>query len=339
MHDHSDSQKKDIELPLLGPTPTDTESPLPKRSRNLDANFSESQPKYNIWGIYFALISTLSSVLVAVIWKWNPALPRGELFVWRSVFACPLAYLLIKKYDSQLTINELFGYHNVKVGLIATISILTYFLSLLGLTVSETTTIYATLGIFNGIFGLLFLQETYPTFERILGGVCFVGVVLIVRPPFIFGEDEQSGAKEMPISRFLAAIICIISTALWSLIQIILRATTVGCSKYAMLFQNNFQMGVIAFIYCMMNGGLQSLGFQGYFTAFLMCLCNLSVTYCIIRALEYEKPSVVGLVSYSEIIFAILADLFIFHIFPSFLALIGMSIIMACCFLLIKKAQ
>lgn len=335
MFPHSNGEERGLELQLMNRNPTDVESQIPRKS---GAKLSENQPKYNKRGIYFTLLSVLSSIMVVAVWKWNPSLPSAEVITLRSAFATVMTLCLLRK-NGEKSVRKLFNTEYIITGIFSSLSIILYFVGSRSLSVSEATTIYATLGIFNGIFGLLFLKEAYPVIERVLGGACFVGVVLIVRPPFLFGEDKQPiELEESLMPRYIAGLVMILSTALWALMQIMMRRVKNQGNTFAVIFQNNFVMTLLCVSFIIIKGDFQTLTFEGYLTSFLLALGNMSITYTIIRALEYEKASVVGLVSYSEIIFAMLVDILIFHSFPSFLTAVGMSIIIASCLFLIKKA-
>lgn len=339
MHDPSPNDKKEIELQLINSNPSDIDIPQEKQFNHASAKPPEPQSRYNKLGIYFTLLSVFSGVVVAVIWKWNPDLPSAEVITLRSIFVCIMSYYLLKK-QREKSLQDLFSIQYIIIGIISSLSVVTYYLGLISLSVSEATTIYATLGIFNGIFGLLFLNETYPMIERLLGGACFIGVLLIVRPPFLFGEEKQSNdTEELFIPRYVAALIMTLSTLLWALTQIMIRKMKNGINSYSVIFQSSLTMTLFCICYMIMKGSFQTLTFAGYFTALLIASGSVYATYTIIKALEYEKPSVVGLFGYSEIIFAIIADVLIFHIFPSLLTTLGMTIIIASCLFLLKKAS
>ena len=329
---------KEIELHLISPD-INEEKDYAQISTNLTAPVTEQ--KYSKFGIYFTILSVLGTVVGACVWKWNPNLPTVELLTVRSAVGCLSSYFLMKFYNKDVSVQALFNLQNIIVGLFGSLSILTYAISLFSLSISEATTIYATLGIFNGIFGLILLKDSYPNSERILGVFCFLGVILIVKPPFLFGQGALSdiSTSNTVTSRFAGGLLCLASTALWSLMQIFLRGASSKSTGFAAIFQLNLIMGVLCGGYLIIRGDIKPIGFEGWVTSVLLAACSLILTWAIIKALEYEKPSVVGIVGYSEIIFAIVADVIVFHTLPSLLTVIGMAMIIGSCLFLIKRAS
>lgn len=332
------SSKKDIELLLISSDLNEFHNSGPSSTK---VTISDAKPKYSKLGIYFTVLSVMGTVAGASVWKWNPGLPTVELLTARATVGCLSSYFLMKYFDPQASLRQIFSPQNLNVGLCGSLSLLTYALSLLSLSISEATTIYATVGIFNGIFGLIFLKDSYPISERLLGGICFLGVVLIVKPPFLFGEEDlsDSAANTPVIPRYVGGLLCLGSAATWSLMQIVLRGVRNKCTGFAAIFQNNLIMGALCLAYLIFRGNVQPIGFEGLVTSALLAACSSFLTWAIIKALQYEKPSVVGIVGYSEIIFAIMADILIFHTLPSFLTLIGMGMIIGSCLFLMKRAS
>ena len=332
-------QEKDVKLIL------DSSNDIASEASTADLesfDLAKLQPKnYNKLGIYFALLSVIATAVGSTAWKWDPNLPTYELLIVRSAVGCLASYILMKQSDSKTSLRRLFTLQNLIVGLLGALSMITFAVSLLSLTMSESTTISATQGIFNGIFGLVFLKEAYPRSERVLGLICFAGMILIIKPPFLFGQGTllENSVSSETLPTHIAAILCLISVIFWSLMQIIIRGANKKNNGFAVVFQTNLLMGVLCAGYLTIKGEFQPLGADGYFISSFIGVTALILTWALIKALEYEKPSVVGIVSYCGIVFAIMADVIVFHTLPTLTSTAGMVLILGSCLFLVKRAS
>lgn len=122
------------------------------------------------------------------------------IFVRMSITAicCVLSLWLIKRDP-----NPLLGPPGIRCtlllrGFFGFMGLLSSYQSLKGLTLSDSVTIQFLAPSVTALLGFLFLHETLSQREILAGFFCLIGVVLVSRPPFIFGREGKGEDIPLP---------------------------------------------------------------------------------------------------------------------------------------------
>lgn len=207
-----------------------------------------------------------------------------------------------------------------------------YFIAVLSLPISEMVTIVSTIAIFNGILGSYLLGEPYLRIEKILGAISFLGVFLIVRPPFIFGsEGVVADAPTGALPRYVAGLLGLLNAVVGSFIQVSLREIQARMPPLIVTFY--FNLGFVTLLggYFVMFGSHKTLSFHEITMIIGSSVFHLANFFLIVKALQLEKPSVVGLVGYTNLVFSPIIDLVVFGTLPSFYTVLGALLIVGSC--------
>jgi len=223
-------------------------------------------------------------------------------------------------------------------GFCAAMSSVLFYVAMVKLSVSEVYTIFSTLAILNGLLGALILNEPYSTIEKIAGGVSFLGVVLIVRPPFLFGSEEVAAdTEDSGLPHWFAGVLALGSTLAYSLYQIGVRKIRSEVDPMVIAFYTNLN-GVFWFgLYFIFFGEYKSSSFGEYFGCFIFGATYLVGNVVVSYALQHTTVSVVGLLGYSQLIFSLIVDILLFATFPSGLTLFGAALIVGSCLWLVTR--
>jgi len=54
-----------------------------------------------------------------------------------------------------------------------------------------------------GIFGSIFFNEAFTRLKMVACCLCFVGIVIMFKPAFLFGSDEETGQASVPTLHYL----------------------------------------------------------------------------------------------------------------------------------------
>lgn len=292
--------------------------------------------KYNIKGIAYALAGAFLNVMAGAIKKTIPDVPVPQLLFVRTIYTVILvsAILLVNKQTQEL--RKSFTVPVILMAIGRTLCNLFYFTSLISLTVSELITIYSTNGMLSGILASVALKEPYTGIEKILGLLCFAGVILIVRPPFLFGQEISPDQVDPELPRYIAGIMGFLAAFFFSASQVTIRSMKIKIPTWILGFHIQVNAFLFFAIYLWLMGGYRPLSYSEHWGVFLSGVCTFAIIHLNIRAIELEKPSVVGVIQYSQLLFSLLFDVLIMGTFPSTSTFIGAAFIFGSCFYLIK---
>ena len=123
------------------------------------------------------LISTMAFSLMHVCVKYLKHIPFYELIFFRSIISLVLSYVYIKKSGLKT-----FGNNKMLLitrGIVGTIALSLFFISIQYLPLASAATIGYLSPIFTAIFAVFFLKEKLKTVQWFFFAVAFFGVVLI----------------------------------------------------------------------------------------------------------------------------------------------------------------
>ena len=214
-------------------------------------------------GIYIRIIASLCSLVFISFRKLIPEVSAVQYTFDRafcSLILLALYFYFTKQYE---IIKKTF---EPKIAIISAggcIADVLYFVAILSLPISEMVTIVSMVAIFNGIIGSYILGESYLRIKKILGAVSFLGVFLIVRPPFIFGsegtaEDTPTGS----IPRYFAGLIALGCAVVYSLIQVQLREIQARMPPFVVAFYFNLAYVILLGTYYVVTGSHEALNFH-----------------------------------------------------------------------------
>ena len=322
------SSTKEIELPIYPEGRKETRSlqHLP----NVTTAKMDEQPisQLNKLGIFFSLLYPFTAVINSSTAKFISGVPPIQSLFLRSLLTTPIFFAYFYYTNKVGELKAALKNPTLHLNIFfSVLSAVTFYIALVKLSVSETYTIYSTLAIMNGILGAIILKEPYSRVQKILGMISMTGVILIVRPPFIFGNmDDATPNTNTSISHAFAGILAFLAAASFSLYQISIRARKTKIDPYVISFCTN-SCGIFWYGLYFVFYEYKSLTFGEYFGCFTFGTTFISSIILIGYALKYTPVSVFGLFGYTQLIFAMLVDLLIFADFPPFLTIVGALLI------------
>ncbi|KAI8516059.1 hypothetical protein Bbelb_068720 [Branchiostoma belcheri] len=177
--------------------------------------------------------------------------------------------------------------------------------------------------IFTGIFGRLCLKERYGPFDILLTFVTFAGVVLIARPPFLFGGGDASyGSAE----HLLATGSAFLTAMLSALAFIVMRKSSAGLGIHYL----------VQIMFLSIIGALMSIIVLAIMRGFTLLPCGIDRYYLIAvglgglggqifmtKSFLYEKAHAVAVVRTMDIVFAFIFQYLFLNHAPTWLSVGG----------------
>lgn len=208
------------------------------------------------------------------------------------------------------------------------------YFSLLYLSISDAVLITFLTPTVTVILAWVVLREKLTRMEIAGSVVSLAGVVLIVRPSFLFGTIvEPSGAVESedPKQRLIATIVALIGVLGASAVYIIIRF--IGSKAHAILSVSYFSM-IVTIISLFGILLIPSMSFQvpkdpkQWLLFSNLGVCGFVFQLLLTMGIQKERAGRGSLMSYTQLIYAVFWDVSLWHHWPSFWSWLGMIVIL-----------
>lgn len=291
-------------------------------SLNITKNLTKNMKKAII---YMLIASFLFAVMGAVVKKLSDYLPSVELVFFRSFFSVIfIAFLIMKNPISQKG-----GHLKLLIfrGFLGFMGLLAFFYNIVNIPLAEAMTFSRTSPIFTAIFASIFINERLSKKAWLYIFIGFTGIVLITKPAQLIFLDRMdyigifsgifAGAAYTTIrelKNYYDTKIIVLSFALFASIGSLFLMITANFIELKYLdfafkkfvFPNNN-----AWVYIVLLGIFSTMA-QIYMT----------------KAYTLVKGGIIGVISYSNIIFAMIIGLIFFKSgFPDLIVVIGTVLI------------
>ncbi|XP_054166198.1 solute carrier family 35 member G1-like [Oppia nitens] len=282
------------------------------------------------FGIICALIGVSLFSVASLIVKLLGELHAIEILIIRCAIQF-IPYFAITIYKR----HSLFGQpgHRLSLGLrciSGTTSLVTLYIAYRMMPLSDATTIYMASPVFTTIFAYLLLKERVTLIQAITGIVNIVGVVIIAKPEFLFGADDNKDDDVKYDKRVIGIILSIVSaiSTAYSFINLRkLRTTPVpvvimwysltvviaGCAILPVLDRWRMPTGSRAWL-LLLAIGAAGIGNQLFQTL----------------AFRYESPGPVSVTRSFQIVLAFVWEVSIFHNTVEWTSITGALLITGC---------
>ncbi|KAG8813676.1 hypothetical protein FRC17_001464 [Serendipita sp. 399] len=290
----------------------------------------------------FALSATGMNITVKILNSLDPPVPTFEIIIIRMSITYVFSILYMHYASVPYPITGPPGVRHILAirGISGFFGLFGIYYSLIYLSLSDAIVITFLMPTTIAIVGYLVLKESLNRVEMIAGGLSFLGVVLIARPPFLFGEphvvnptpDAPPVEKGTPTQRLIAVGVALLGVlggtgALISIRAIGKRAHALHSVSFFSLY--SCIVSVIGMILLripivlptslVFAGLMVSVGLFGFIAQVLLTL-----------ALQREAAGRASLGMYIQILFAVIAERVIFHSVPPATSLAGIAIILSC---------
>ncbi|KAJ7929745.1 hypothetical protein B0H13DRAFT_2310375 [Mycena leptocephala] len=278
------------------------------------------------------VVFSLVNAAVKILQNLDEPVSTLELIVVRMsiTYICSVTYMLIQEVPHPFIGPE--GVRRLLVfrGVAGFIGLYGTYFSLQYLSLSDVTVLYFLVPMGTAISGSIFLKETFTKREALAGLCSLSGVVLIARPDFLFGSPDSSSAIEGK-HRLLAIGIALAGVVGSTGAMTTIRA--IGQRAHPMhLMASFFIQSVIA------ASGIMVILREPFVIptslAWLGLLAVIGIlAFCaqILLTMGFQRETAgrasMGL--YTQIIFTSVLERIFFHATPTFLSLLGTSIIMS----------
>lgn len=251
------------------------------------------------------------------------------LFRMIVTYSGTLMYMKMNKTE-----NRYFGMKEVRGllcirGMVGFFGVFGMYYSLMYLSMSDAVLISFLAPSITAVLGYFILSERYTMNEFIGNMSAFIGVILVIKPNFIFHNDTLN--VEHVISKYGYVIVFLGPLGL-SGVYIVIRF--IGTRADAILNVTYFSMVtlIISSIGIMIIPGIQWETPRNSKELYYLIMVGISGfihQITITHGIQNEKASIASLMAYTQLIYAIIWDLSIWNTFPDIISIIGMIILVS----------
>lgn len=309
--------------------PLNVTHPLTKQENSMDFD-AKTQP-FDLWkGIFYMFISCLFKSVFTILTKYLlkniPDLSSYQLLTYRTYFMLWMSIVLVFIMRRNI-LSENFIKKD-KILLVITRTVLAIFsMSLIvyamkRINISDVYSVYYIYPGFILILSYFFLQnEKFKLFDYCCMFFCFIGVVLIIKPTFIFGSNGNSTNLSYYALVILASFIKAVEDVL---------VRNVGNNADPMIFPilySIFGMFIFPLPMIMFDSIFPMFKLMDVLILFLIAVCTFFYQYFMAVGIQNENAGRVAMVNYVQIALMYGCDLIMFDKKLKFYDLIGTLII------------
>uniref|UniRef100_A0A9L0TFB6 Solute carrier family 35 member G1 n=1 Tax=Equus caballus TaxID=9796 RepID=A0A9L0TFB6_HORSE len=182
---------------------------------------------------------------------------------------------------------------------------------------ADATVISFTCPVFTSIFACIFLKEKYSPWDALFTAFTIVGVILIVRPPFLFGSDTMEINESYSVH--LKGTFAAIGHAVFAAMTLVILRKMGKSVDYFLSIWYYVALGLIEGIIVLFILGEWSLPYCGLDRLYLILigLFGLGGQVFLTKGIQIEKAGPVAIMRTMDVVFAFIFQIIFFNDVPT----------------------
>lgn len=280
-------------------------------------------------GLLYIVIASFLFAVGSLIVKLISETPVYQTIYYSSLIS--LVFCAITDQSDKIPKNNEAYKLLLKRGIYGSFGLICFYEALIFLPLSICTLLSLTIPLWVGIIGRIFYEEVYNFVHFLLTISCFIGLILIIKPSFLFDQPDEEPKDDHFVLGIIFGILCSVVTAV---IFLTITALKGKVSVIVILFYFNFFSIIVGALGSQYEDS-KTLSFCEILIVFLAGFFFFLAQAARNRSLYLEKPFVIGLGSYSQLIMTYIMDIIFFGLSLDYLSYMGCVIIVVCMIILI----
>jgi len=290
--------------------------------RKLSTGWKELEAKYkNIICYFYALLSSICFMTMNLFIKSLPQLSTAQILFFRSIELYGLTALMMKSRNMQVYFNSPSINRLLLIrGFVGVVSMSLNFYGVRMLPLSEASVISQTTPVVVGILATVFLGERYEISQFWGALFCMSGVLLVVKPAFLFPPNEN--LDEEDTTRVFGVVALLAGTVFSSTTQVLIKKIGAQTNEGAV----TLYFAVIAAIFSPILAlfqGFQSYGAYDIGILLLIGFCSFGGQMLRNKSFMLGNPGKVSIMSYFGIIYSLFLDVYVMGSKPDVFSILG----------------
>ena len=294
----------------------------------------ESQFPHIIGYIYCLLANLCSSFRNMFVRKAHDV-PHFQLFYLRVLSLTIILYFIHKcQKQPMITKSSRINAMLIFIGVMSLLSGSSNFYGFQMIPLNEASVIFQTQPAIQSVLAALFLKEVYDFTQFLSTLFCTIGVLLVVKPDFIFGgglaplEDESNRIKGT-VSLLFSAVVA-------GFQSITIKKTVAHVSSNLSVFYIGMIPAVLG-SFLILTEGIKEMTYDEWVMMTGIILLGFLAQILYNRGYTFGDAGKIAVMGYSQIIFGYILDIWLLGTVPDFYSIIGSVFIFCCMFLRIYQ--
>ncbi|KAM8911582.1 solute carrier family 35 member G1 isoform 1-T1 [Lycaon pictus] len=182
---------------------------------------------------------------------------------------------------------------------------------------ADATVITFSTPVFTSIFAWIFLKEKYSPWDALFTVFTITGVILIVRPPFLFGASAASGDGNYSVH--LKGTVAAVAHAVFAALTLVILRRMGKSVDYFLSIWYYVILGLLECVVVLFILGEWSLPYCGLDRLFLILigLFGLGGQVFLAKAIQIEKAGPVAIMKTMDVVFAFILQIIFFNDVPT----------------------
>ncbi|XP_027452713.1 solute carrier family 35 member G1 isoform X3 [Callorhinus ursinus] len=202
-------------------------------------------------------------------------------------------------------------------GVLGSTSMILLYYAFQATSLADATVITFSSPVFTSIFACIFLKEKYSPWDGLFTVFTITGVILIVRPPFLFGASAAGRGESY--SLHLKGTIAAVAHAVFAALTLVILRKMGKSVDYFLSIWYYVILGLLESIIVLFIIGEWSLPYCGLDRLFLILigLFGLGGQVFLTKAIQIEKAGPVAIMKTMDVVFAFIFQIIFFHDVPT----------------------
>jgi len=303
----------------------------------------------HLMAFLYVLLSCISFSFVDLSIKLTHNAPSFQIMHLTTLVTVILCYFISQALHINLYLKQYSAYKYVDGRcFFGALSVASAYIAVRLIPLTESVVIGNLSPIWASIFCAIFLNEPFSKIDYFLAGSSFSGVLMIVKPDFLFANmsssDESESAKKNTLISSDFRILGIVLTVLLSFLKVFVGIFIRKLNK--IVHFNPIFLVFYFFVWCSLFSSfvciilqVKALMFFDMFVGLIAGFFNTFGHVCYARAFQLEEVGQIMLLNYMQCVFNFLIDVFVLKTYLDAFSIIGCMTILVSLIILVKKKK
>lgn len=214
-------------------------------------------------------------------------------------------------------------------GVLGSVAMILLYYAFQTTSLADATVISFSCPVFTSIFACIFLKEKYGLWDALFTAFTIIGVIFIVRPPFLFGSNASRMSESY--SDHLKGTFASVGHAVFAALTLVILRKMGKSVDYFLTIWYYVVVGLVVSTIILFILGEWSLPYCGLDRLFLMLigLFGLGGQVFLTKAIQIEKAGLVALMRTMDVVFAFIFQIIFLNDVPTWWTVGGALFVVA----------
>ena len=266
--------------------------------------FEENWGKYAAY--FYMFLSSFFFAVMTLFVKFSSHIPPYQVIYSRAFLNILLCFAVLNSSSDVLSPKNIKTHKLlIRRGILGGAALSLYFHSIYFLPLSIVSVLQRISPLWVGILGFLFYNEAYGLIQIISTAVSMIGVLMIMKPKFLFGSEDIPKSD----AYILGMILALANSVLQAIIQLTIRELKDRSNILIIVFYFNFFNLLISGVGQFFEESIL-LSSHDWLLMFIVAVLGWVAQLFRARSLFIEKAFILSIMGYFQIIFSYFFDIY-----------------------------